>query len=194
MTLVYFLYIITVTLLKPIYLIIARIGAMLGNKSIYLAAFARERNLEGLRYLISKGYNMNHKNVLRQTPLHVFFADTLENSHNPYMIMETLRYIIDQGVDINAVDYAGYTALISSISGYYSEAAKYLIDCEGILLNKRTPNRRTALHFAVCVNNIELVYYLLKKGADPNLRDRQGLRPIDLCQSTEVMNCFSLAS
>ena len=45
-------------------------------------------------------------------------------------------------------------------------------------MDQKDANGRTALHEAVCSGNSECVYFLLKSGADPNVKDKQGLTPL----------------
>lgn len=56
---------------------------------------------------------------------------------------------------------------------------------EGILartrdINAKDRHGRTPLHYAIISQNKIMVSSLLKSGADPNLQDEQGRRPVDL--------------
>tara|TARA_R110002074_G_scaffold34256_6_gene94499 strand:+ start:289 stop:1263 length:975 start_codon:yes stop_codon:yes gene_type:complete len=47
-------------------------------------------------------------------------------------------------------------------------------------------NRWTALHQAAASNNKEVVNYLLQKGADKNIKNRDNKLPLELCTSREI--------
>lgn len=58
------------------------------------------------------------------------------------------------------------------------DQVKQLLANEGIV-NKPLPNGELPLHFAVCLNNIEIIRILLDNNADPYAKDHQGLNSID---------------
>jgi ankyrin repeat protein len=45
-------------------------------------------------------------------------------------------------------------------------------------VDQRDETGRTALHYAICSGNSECAYYLLEAGANPNVKDKEGLKPL----------------
>lgn len=93
--------------------------------------------------------------------------------------IETIKSLLGQGVNINAADERGWTALRGAVFVENAQAVKFLLD------NKAEPNIRTkddgttALHQAASSDNIEIVKALLMAGADPNVRDSfSGMTPL----------------
>lgn len=83
--------------------------------------------------------------------------------------------------DIEDLNHEGMTPLINLL--YYCnkinvlERVKLLVEKGGANVNARALNGDTALHPAVLRHSIEVVEYLLKKGADPNV-ERKGNKDI----------------
>jgi ankyrin repeat protein len=88
-----------------------------------------------------------------------------------------LRDLIEKGINLNAVDDYGYSALhIASFKGL-NEIALFLID-QGINLNLKDKNGQTALHYAALNNQFEIAKALLEKGADLSIADVYGNEPL----------------
>ena len=173
-------------ILFPIHLIVT-----LFSKKGRLLELARRRDLFGIQMLISQGYNVNEKNTFGQTPLHGVFFDTVENSMNPSMTIRVLEFLIDKGADVNIVDKRNWSPLLYAIGANYTHESIYLINTKKILLNKKFYEGRTALHYAVLKNNTVVVKCLLEKGADPEIYDNLGLKPIQYCKDNKILNHFS---
>ncbi|KAM4700781.1 uncharacterized protein O3C94_001873 [Discoglossus pictus] len=58
----------------------------------------------------------------------------------------------------------------------------------GMQVNHPDYDGRTPLHVAVCANLPEMVTFLLQKGANTELRDKHGNRPIDDAKRLGLMN------
>lgn len=85
--------------------------------------------------------------------------------------IQRIRALLAKGVDINAKDDFGWTALRNAVFQENPAAVKIL------LANKADPNSQdyrdgsTALHWAAQVGHTEIVVALLNAGANPNMRD-----------------------
>lgn len=96
---------------------------------------------------------------------------------------DTLNFLLNEGMDINAVTPSGWTPLFIAARDGHSEAAKLLV-FRGAAINAQTDRGATALLMALTQpypnekERLDLITYLLKRGADPNLTDQYGLTPI----------------
>ncbi|CZR58624.1 uncharacterized protein PAC_08516 [Phialocephala subalpina] len=61
---------------------------------------------------------------------------------------------------------------------------------ESWTVDQKDETGRTPLHYATCLGNSELVYYLLQSGVNPNIRDNQGTTPLHTCvdHNTDTAN------
>ncbi len=92
-----------------------------------------------------------------------------------------ISFLINGGVNVNAIDGYDVTALEYAAHHGYSEIVEIL------LKHGATPNRRrtvawsswyTALHYAVMISNEYIVVLLLQYGANPNAQTRHGETPL----------------
>lgn len=81
-----------------------------------------------------------------------------------------VRSLIADGTDVNAVNFAGRTALMSAVYFQNTSIVRELLG-EGADVNARDANGRTALMLAVTVNNPDLVEELIAAGADVSIAD-----------------------
>lgn len=148
-----------------------------------------------VRYLISRGANVNVKDKDGLTPL---YRATLLNSASiaetliragacqelPSAILAEDKVFFDEYInssnDLNS-KIGHYTPL--QWVAYKSDSicmASKLID-KGIEINSREPLQgRTALHLAALCDNQFVAQQLLSSGADPNIRDFQGKIPLHM--------------
>lgn len=100
---------------------------------------------------------------------------------------DLILFLLDQGFDINSPTSQGWTPLFIAVRDGQTEAAKLLI-YRGADLNAQTNRGATALTMAVTQKfpsekaQRELIIYLLKRGADPTLKDRFQLTPPEYAQ------------
>ena len=123
-------------------------------------------NLEAIKYVVEKD-----KYVVEEDRR---FKDRLVSSvilpkAAYYGHLEIVKYLVENGADINAKDYEEFTSLIrASINGHL-EVVKYLVE-NGADINTKDHVGITPLIYASMLGNFELVKYLIGKGADVNIK------------------------
>lgn len=75
---------------------------------------------------------------------------------------------------INAVSADGKTPLMLSSCAGHIKAVKWLLDHDGIMIDYINQDGLTALSYAVSNNQVEVLKFLLSRGANPMLMDRWG--------------------
>jgi hypothetical protein len=80
---------------------------------------------------------------------------------------------LKRGVDPDAIDARGWTALIHAAMGNQIEIANLLIEA-GANVNARTPDGSTPLMAAAVMGHASMARILLDDGADPTLRNQNG--------------------
>jgi ankyrin repeat protein len=143
-----------------------------GGTPLCIAA-AWNSNLEVLKYLVSRGADVNARNNDGATPLH-YVAH-----HNPDNI-EVFRYLVSQGADVNAKLHWGHTPLhdFAMRHGSNVEVLKYLVS-KGAKVYAKNDWGDTPLHFAAKHNpNVEVLKYLVSQGAGVNAKNNGGWTPL----------------
>ncbi len=93
---------------------------------------------------------------------------------------ELLPIFLEKGVDVNAADNNGNTALILNTKEQcYKEVIKQLIRA-GADVKMADNTGNTALHYALRYGNQEVARLLIKKGADYNHANNNGETPVQL--------------
>jgi ankyrin repeat protein len=90
---------------------------------------------------------------------------------------EVVLLLIERGADCKATNDAGVNALM--VAADNSQIVLYLLESGGEI-DSRDSDGETAVHFAVKNLQIEKLGTLLKRGADPNITDRNGNTPLKL--------------
>ena len=99
-----------------------------------------------------------------------------------------VAFLLQKGVNPNAQDAAGNTALMGVCFKGYKDIAKQLIDA-GADVNLRNANGAPALTFAATFGQLQIAEWLLQKGAQSNLPDSRGKTSFDhaVIQENEEM-------
>ncbi|WP_420535772.1 ankyrin repeat domain-containing protein [Brachyspira intermedia] len=88
--------------------------------------------------------------------------------------IETMDYLIKNGIDVNKKDITGRTALIQYSLAYQSQnIVKFLIE-NGADVNAQDNEGITTLMFAVKDYNIEIVNMCLSANANLHIKDKEG--------------------
>ena len=110
--------------------------------------------------------------------INIFFQEAYKDSYAMIMpyAMQIMKYLIDQGADVNAKDIHGQTPLHhASIipQNITVEPVTYLIE-SGADINARDSFGQTPLFFAHGAKNNGVVEVLIKAGADKKIRNHVG--------------------
>lgn len=133
------------------------------------------KDLEIVRYLISKGAKVNERLTNGVTVLNfpAYKGD-----------LETLEVLIAAGGDVNAVDEIGYTPLKHAVMGRKPESIRVLV-AKGAMVNQ-APTKvnagETALHIAIGRGFPDIVKLLLELNANPNAKSEYEGTPLELAQ------------
>ncbi|AXK60195.1 ankyrin repeat domain-containing protein [Candidatus Chromulinivorax destructor] len=119
---------------------------------------------EILNILIDAGVDLNAKDRLGKTPLHLL----IYNGNT-----KLVSVLIAAGVDLNIKDRLGQTPLYDAIWSDRIEKFCILLDA-GVDLNIQDNVGYTPLHYAALKNKVEKVKILIAAGVDVNLQDKRG--------------------
>jgi len=162
---------------KPIKYIIDK-GVDINCKEAYdrnpLYYICRFSNFDTFKYIIDKGANIETDNLLICTACE-------------YNSVEMTKYLIDKASRLNDEDRYGNRP-IQLICKYKPELLKYIVD-KGVEINCRDGDLETPLHYMCKQGNIEMIKYLLNKGAI-NFMNRWNEYPYD-CISYETKKLLS---
>ncbi|MGX2981911.1 ankyrin repeat domain-containing protein [Helicobacter sp. 23-1045] len=159
----------------------------LGLSSNALNIASYQGHLEIVKYLISKGANVNAKDSFGWTAL-------ISASSNGKL--ELVKYLISKGADVKAKSNDGYTALMSASFDGHLEVVKVLVESSksGLFsffskgnINEKDKWGRTALMLASIKGHLEVVKYLVEKGVDINAQDNEGLTALNKAKTKEIM-------
>ena len=96
-----------------------------------------------------------------------------------YASMQMLELMLDNGVDLHAVDSDGISALDMAIKFKRKEVIQFCID-RGFDLNmSKRKSGITPVMLASCFSDIEMMKMLLDNGGEINLADKSGMAPKD---------------
>ena len=96
---------------------------------------------------------------------------------------DIINFLLEQGIDINTQTPDGWTPLFIAARDGQAEAARLLV-YRGADLNIQTNEGATALLMVLTQpfeqesQRMELLTYLLRRGANPNLPDKNGFTPL----------------
>lgn len=98
-----------------------------------------------------------------------------------------IKFLINNGIDINAQNSDGATALMATINFRFLNFAKSLIKA-GANVNISDDDGETALMYAVANENEEIVELLITSGVDVNIRNINGNTALDLANEYDNDN------
>ncbi|KAF1777146.1 Ankyrin repeat-containing domain [Phytophthora cactorum] len=152
------------------------------------AASAGHGDIVGL--LLSEGADANLPNENGQIPLH-YHRGRLDTElskgarYNGLFADKTTRdrrLLLDYTRDVNEADNTGSTPLMRAIGGKPSPVIIALLIDHGAKVNTRDVGGNTPLHLAVSEGYEDIARFLLENGANPNVKNNDEERCIDLAK------------
>ena len=159
-------------------------GADVNAKKYYgktaLKYASENGHFEIIKYLIANGADVNANNNYGETALNLAKTDEIkayleqaikQKEFNDFISfvkqgdLEKIRECLSNGVNINAVDSDGKTALMWACQKGHFEVAITLIS-SGTDINAKDKNGKTAINYSAESGNVELMKLLLAQGAD----------------------------
>lgn len=193
------------------------------NKQTPLLKAAGDGKTDIVKYLVSKGANVNFKTAdFGQTPLSQAvsrgFDDTVEallkggadpgigdrNGYTPFALavmgghFDIAETLLERGADVNGTDAYGNTWLLACATTGNPEAIRWLVG-KGADVNKvfgLQYGGNTALTMAARVGQLESVQTLLELGANPHLKMKDGgtaLSKAEESKNAEVVGLIKAA-
>jgi ankyrin repeat protein len=158
------------------------LNKLIDGQTLLMSAVESE-HIDAVKLLLSYGADPNIKNSDDASALHLALW-----SRNPVFI----KTLLDFGGDANIYDSKRKESLIfSSISPEKLNHVKFLVEA-GADVNVRDAVNQTPLMTAATLAQYDIVYFLLKSGADATLKDNWGytvqqtLKQDDLMSSSEM--------
>jgi ankyrin repeat protein len=137
--------------------------------NLSLSEAVRINDIIKVKALLAAGADVNARDKLGETPLHVAAVRGYQETSSP---------LIANGADINARNEDGVTPLHASALAGHKETIALLIT-KGADVNARNADGLTPLHAAALAGHTETVELLITKGADVNAKNEDGLTPLN---------------
>ena len=109
----------------------------------------------------------------RYTPLHI----AADRGH-----VEVIRFLASEGADVSSINNIGTTPLEGAICFKHIDAVRVLVDECGVGVNSKNRQGETALHRAALMGQVEIVKFLIDRGADLTIKCNEGRTPLDVAE------------
>lgn len=142
-------------------------------------------NLEIVKFLHQSGGNINAED---KSKISILYHAVSYSGNEGKDRVTIVQYLIDNGADVNTKQQHNYTALMRAAAIEQLEVLKILLG-KGAKVNERANNKTSALLEAVKSgydyetdkqnpNALEAIRLLLEAGANVNLADEKGIKPL----------------
>ena len=115
--------------------------------------------------------------------------------------MQAVNFLLVKGADLSLTTYKGRNLLHAAAEGGKVSIVQTLLSQSNIAIDSRDDDEITSLMIAASNNNLEVVEYLLGKGADPSLKNKQGRNVLFIASGhgsiatiARLLSCFSIDS
>ena len=167
-----------VTIMELLYKYGGKVDDEYGESNItFLLIACQQNSYEAVKFLVSKGANVNRKfaKAGNQTPIR--FACKTGN-------IELVSFLLDNGANIEDTPDDKITPIIQAAQRNHYALVEFLIQ-KGANVNACARDKETALNQAIIKNNVEIVELLLKHGADATTVDNDGNSCLELAKKTK---------
>jgi len=156
----------------------------------FLLATIKSNNITELKKLLMDGADINAKYTAPSSDDKTDWENfTVLMVATQYRDLETVRFLVENGADVNAQDKNGVSALAKAVALKFPDIVQFFVD-NSANINSSNSLGFTPLMSAAYIGNAEIVRILLKAGADINQRNTDGNTAIMIA----VMEKFDLAT
>ncbi len=140
-----------------------------GNTALHIAT--REGNLSKVKFLLQLGANANARNEYRETPLHKIL-----HCNNRASLGGVVAILFAHGAIVDTIDRNNWTLVYKVIRFGDSGVANMLLAYGA---DPKVMNNEELLHLASRNCDTTTISLLLEMGADKDVQDKDGKRPLD---------------
>lgn len=138
-----------------------------------------------IKLLLEKGAAIESVNIDGKTALHIAIDTAHFNQTNPKGL-EIVKLLVEKGADVDAKDKVAFTPLMIAAKLKNPAYLIYLVE-KGANINYQDSSvGRSPLIIATMFDRVELIKFLLEKGADKTLRTKNGQTVMDFATSEEA--------
>ena len=167
--------------------------------------YSHERNIDVIKYLVSKKANINAQDNEGDTALNKTL-DTSDEGSIDILDFEIANFLIEQGADVNIKNKREYTPLIylgmgegnfnnKSFQEYRIKLAEVLLE-KGADINAKDYNGYTSLIWACSSYGSRFaepyVKFLVEQGADVNIKNNYGDTALDIAEHLKLGKIVSI--
>ncbi|WIH81251.1 ankyrin repeat domain-containing protein [Brachyspira pilosicoli] len=165
--------------------------------------YSHERNIDVIKYLVSKKANINAQDNKGDTALNKTL-DTSDEGSIDILDFEIANFLIEQGADVNIKNKREYTPFIylgmgegnnKSFQEYRIKLAEVLLE-KGADINAQDYEGYTSLMWACASSGSRFaepfVKFLVEKGADINIEDNHGDTALDIAENLKLRKIVSI--
>lgn len=140
-----------------------------------------------IRSLVSKGAAVDHLDLNNTTPLYLAIA----RNHNAIV-----KLLLEYGANLLLQSDRGYDAIHRAVMNNDAEMVELLLEQQGVDVNHRDEDGKTALHYAASLtirgeawDLRRVIRLLLSKGGDISIKDKYGSVPLVLAKGAAEDVC-----
>ncbi|XP_065885497.1 mitochondrial disaggregase-like [Dysidea avara] len=154
------------------------------RKGSELAVAAKNNDVITIKRLINNGVDVNSRHDLGWGAIHAAVVNGRANA---------LKVLLEHGADVNLQDEFSSVYRVARQKRYDSYAVARVRNHEFTNRFQEDVNFSgfTALHYAVVLNDHNIIKILLENGADPSIRNHKGLKPSAYCTTTYVLKMLN---
>lgn len=138
-------------------------------------------DFDAVKQMVESGADVNER---------VFAYNMTGPFESPLMLaaknFEMAKYLIDKGAFVRGYDDKGANVFFYAVKASNTELVQYLMDKWGFTVNDAAFNMVTPLFYAAENNDMEMIKFLVEKGADINIKSGGKKTASDMTTSKEI--------
>ncbi|MCW7472503.1 hypothetical protein CH354_09270 [Leptospira levettii] len=139
-------------------------------------------DLPKLKELFANGSIQNDTHIILYDENNTIELNLFQHALNVRANREIFQYLLEKKVDFQYRDKLGFTALTYAVYFNDLELVKYIDSLKKWNLNETTNQGDTILHWAAFNRNKQIVEYLLQRGINKEIKNKQGQTAYDVAK------------